>query len=106
MEGARPTHALRRVRTRARRTRGDGRTRKPERNFYWKAHPRWLNANALAFTLARTLTRAVTRVCRRQGVLVKTGVYKEGDETNGAAVVVQGIGQAVDWILEQEAKME
>lgn len=27
------------------------------------------------------------------GVLVKTGVYKEGDETNGAAVVVKGIGE-------------
>jgi len=41
-----------------------------------------------------------------QGVLVKTGVFKEGDETNGAAVVVQGIGEAVDWILAQEASMK
>jgi len=37
-----------------------------------------------------------------KGVLVKTGVYKEGDETNGASVVVEGIGEAVDWILAQE----
>ena len=29
-----------------------------------------------------------------QGVLVRTGVYKEGDETNGAHVVVEGIEQA------------
>jgi len=41
-----------------------------------------------------------------QGVLVKTGVYKEGDETNGAAVVVEGVKQAVDWILEQEAALQ
>lgn len=27
------------------------------------------------------------------GVLVKTGVYKEGDETNGATVVVSGVGE-------------
>lgn len=38
-----------------------------------------------------------------QGVLVRTGVYKEGDETNGAHVVVEGIEQAVEWILEQES---
>ena len=38
-----------------------------------------------------------------QGVLVRTGVFKEGDETNGAAAVVDGIAQAVDWILEREA---
>jgi len=37
-----------------------------------------------------------------RGVLVRTGVYKEGDETNGAHVVVDGIEQAVEWILEQE----
>jgi ribonucleotide monophosphatase NagD (HAD superfamily) len=36
------------------------------------------------------------------GVLVRTGVYREGDETNGAAVVCDGVKQAVDWILEQE----
>ena len=40
-----------------------------------------------------------------KGVLVRTGVYKEGDETNGAHVVVDGIEQAVDWILEQEAAL-
>ncbi len=33
-------------------------------------------------------------------------MYKEGDETNGAHVVVDGIEQAVDWILEQESKKE
>ena len=38
-----------------------------------------------------------------RGVLVRTGVYKEGDETNGAHVVVDGIEQAVEWILEQES---
>ena len=38
-----------------------------------------------------------------KGVLVRTGVYKEGDETNGAHIVVEGIEQAVDWILEQES---
>jgi len=37
-----------------------------------------------------------------KGVLVRTGVYREGDETNGAAVVTDGVLQAVDWILEQE----
>jgi len=36
------------------------------------------------------------------GVLVRTGVYKQGDETNGASVVVDGIKQAVEWILERE----
>ena len=36
------------------------------------------------------------------GVLVRTGVYKSGDETNGATVVVDGIGDAVDWIIERE----
>jgi len=40
-----------------------------------------------------------------QGVLVRTGVYKEGDETNGASVVVDGIAEAVDWILAQEASL-
>ena len=38
-----------------------------------------------------------------KGVLVRTGVYKEGDETNSAAVVVDGVREAVDWILAQEA---
>ena len=38
-----------------------------------------------------------------QGVLVRTGVYKEGDETNGAAAVVDGVAEAVDYILEREA---
>ncbi len=37
-----------------------------------------------------------------QGVLVKTGVYKEGDETNGATKVAAGVMEAVDWILAQE----
>ncbi len=37
-----------------------------------------------------------------RGVLVRTGVFKEGDETNGAAAVVDGIGEAVEWILQQE----
>ena len=37
-----------------------------------------------------------------KGVLVRTGVYREGDETNGAAVVTDSVLQAVDWILEQE----
>lgn len=37
-----------------------------------------------------------------RGVLVRTGVYREGDEINGADKVVDGIAQAVDWILEQE----
>ena len=37
-----------------------------------------------------------------QGVLVRTGVYKEGDETNGAAQVVDGVAEAVDWIIAQE----
>ena len=37
-----------------------------------------------------------------KGVLVRTGVYREGDETNGAAVVVAGVKEAVEWILEQE----
>ena len=36
------------------------------------------------------------------GVLVRTGVYKPGDETNGASVVVDGIAEAVNWILERE----
>ena len=39
------------------------------------------------------------------GVLVKTGVYKPGDDTNGAAVVVHGVKEAVDWILEREASL-
>ena len=37
-----------------------------------------------------------------KGVLVRTGVYREGDETNGAAAVVDGVKEAVAWILEQE----
>ena len=37
-----------------------------------------------------------------RGVRVRTGVFKEGDETNGAAAVVDGIGEAVEWILQQE----
>ena len=37
-----------------------------------------------------------------RGVLVRTGVYKPGDETNGASVVVDGIAEAVNWILERE----
>ena len=37
-----------------------------------------------------------------QGVLVRTGVYKEGDETNGAAAVVDGVAEAVDYILRRE----
>ena len=40
-----------------------------------------------------------------QGVLVRTGVYKEGDETNGAAAVVDGVAEAVDYILAREAKL-
>jgi len=39
------------------------------------------------------------------GVLVRTGVYKQGDETNGASVVVDGIAEAVDWILEREKNL-
>jgi len=39
------------------------------------------------------------------GVLVRTGVYKQGDETNGASAVVDGIGEAVDWILEHERNL-
>ena len=42
---------------------------------------------------------------RAQGVLVKTGVYKDGDETNGAAAVVDGVAEAVDYILDREAKL-
>ena len=41
-----------------------------------------------------------------RGVLVRTGVYKEGDEVNGADVVVDGIAEAVDWILEQESSAQ
>lgn len=37
-----------------------------------------------------------------QGVLVRTGVYKDGDEQNGAVVVKDTINEAVEWILEQE----
>ena len=37
-----------------------------------------------------------------KGVLVRTGVYREGDETNSAAAVVDGVKEAVEWILEQE----
>ena len=39
-----------------------------------------------------------------QGVLVKTGVWAEGDDTNKAAVVVDGVEEAVDWILQQQQK--
>ena len=38
-----------------------------------------------------------------RGVLVRTGVYKEGDETNGASAVVDGVAEAVDYILQREA---
>jgi ribonucleotide monophosphatase NagD (HAD superfamily) len=41
-----------------------------------------------------------------QGVLVRTGVYKEGDETNGAAAVVDGVAEAVDYILQREASFQ
>ena len=37
-----------------------------------------------------------------RGVLVRTGVYKEGDETNGAAAVCDGVAEAVDYILNRE----
>jgi len=37
-----------------------------------------------------------------QGVLVRTGVYKEGDEVNGAVTVQDSINEAVEWILEHE----
>ena len=50
--------------------------------------------------------RSAARLSCVQGVLVETGVYKQGDETNGAAVVVAGIGEAVDWILAQEEKLQ
>ena len=39
-----------------------------------------------------------------KGVLVRTGVYKEGDETNSAAVVVDGVREAVDAIGLANAK--
>ena len=45
---------------------------------------------------------AVEGALPRHG-LVRTGVDKEGDETNSAAVVVDGVREAVDWILAQEA---
>jgi HAD superfamily hydrolase (TIGR01456 family) len=38
------------------------------------------------------------------GVLVQTGVYKEGDETNGAMTTVHGVAEAVDWILNKEGR--
>lgn len=38
------------------------------------------------------------------GVLVKTGVYKDGDETNGASTTVAGVADAVEWILAQEER--
>ena len=41
-----------------------------------------------------------------QGVLVRTGVYKEGDETNGASAVCDGVAEAVDYILQHEASFE
>ena len=47
----------------------------------------------------------LTADCRLQGVLVRTGVYKEGDDINGASTVVAGIGEAVDWILSEEARI-
>jgi HAD superfamily hydrolase (TIGR01456 family) len=37
-----------------------------------------------------------------QGVLVRTGVWKEGDEENGAVTVQDTINEAVEWILKQE----
>jgi HAD superfamily hydrolase (TIGR01456 family) len=37
-----------------------------------------------------------------QGVLVRTGVYQDGDEKNGAVTVQDTINEAVEWILEQE----
>lgn len=36
------------------------------------------------------------------GVLVRTGVYKDGDEMNGAVTVQDTINEAVEWILKQE----
>lgn len=36
------------------------------------------------------------------GVLVRTGVFKDGDETNGAATVADGVKEAVEWILQEE----
>lgn len=41
---------------------------------------------------------------RWAGVLVRTGVFKDGDETNGADTVVQGVAEAVDWILKAEGR--
>ena len=39
------------------------------------------------------------------GVLVRTGVFKAGDETNGAVAVVDGVLDAVDWILAHEREL-
>lgn len=36
-------------------------------------------------------------------ILVRTGVYSEGDETNGAHAVVDGVKEAVEYILAREA---
>mmetsp|Transcript_18337 Transcript_18337/g.63127 ORF Transcript_18337/g.63127 Transcript_18337/m.63127 type:complete len:102 (+) Transcript_18337:920-1225(+) len=36
------------------------------------------------------------------GVLVRSGVFSDGDETNGAETVVHGVGEAVDWIIKNE----
>lgn len=33
------------------------------------------------------------------GVLVRTGVYKDGDDVNGAIVVVNDVAESVDWIF-------
>jgi len=41
---------------------------------------------------------------RWAGVLVRTGVFKDGDETNGADTVVHGVAEAVDWILKAEGR--
>lgn len=41
-------------------------------------------------------------VVKWAGVLVRTGVFKEGDETNGAATVAEGVAEAVEWILKEE----
>ena len=35
------------------------------------------------------------------GVLVRTGVYADGDDTNGAMAVVDGVAEAVDFILQK-----
>lgn len=35
------------------------------------------------------------------GVLVRTGVFSDGDDTNSASVVVDDVYDAVDWVLKQ-----